>query len=755
MKRSVVFLLLVFLLIYVPRGVSETILRTDFSDWTVGAIDGSYSLPSGWVLKEAGLVVATDQVHSGTKSLKSPHESSGAIQFVWTPFEPTTAVPFRITFYTRLGASGKVQKGLALYDQNMVNGLNDPVIYWYEHTISPIGSRLYRVRDRAPSSPTPVVAMQVYGSVPTTFEMSSNNLRSWVKWQLVCTDLEAKLYRNDILVFTFNGPANSPADNYAAIEIGSPKTAWLNEYDGNGDIWFDDISIERYPYEVTPTPVVPTPTQTVTPTHTPGPLRIDPYGGKPINRMLIGQNPRRGDSTRHNTVAISRNGCVRGVAGGLDADTYTWTDLTTGVDARNPNVSTLEFLRDARDMNAEPLLTANVLGPGYRDGTTWFCQTPPEGWLEDVASSWVLYTNVILQNYRQGDVLPPEYQNLLDSFNWLGKENLLSATEPLTPRVIYWEIGNEPELGDISGYIQNHYLSPSEFKQRYKAIASAMRAVDPSIKLGPCTLTPNSSTTQQYLAQLLSDPTVPVNFLGFHPYYLSLYYTYLNHWTSPDVITRLESDLRNLKAYQESVRNSIVHFMGSNGFDTNIPWIASEWNSSDWRGTWTPLGKCMTHALGVAEGVFVFAELGYLGAHYWEQPSVGPQGYKMFQALQDHMGEHLVNSYTDGDNFRLYTTRFKDWSKFVLWGINFSDTQDKQIDLGFSFFPFAVRSITKMKLGVVGDDTGLKSSTGVDWEASDITGIDLRDFTITFEDATVTAIIIETEGASVCSWDYD
>ncbi|HNT34517.1 MAG TPA: hypothetical protein PKH07_05895, partial [bacterium] len=436
MRNLLIYSLLALVFVVGSASAETVILQEDFSTWPTGALTTASSLTAGWSVVENGLSVTTENATMGGKTVKSTAGSSvGCVRGTWSAVDPTTAAPFRLTLYMRMTGS-RTEKGAALksYD-NLFTGCS-PMLYFCPNTATNVD---YRLRDRENCG----------GAVPSVYAVKdlyqeTADKDKMIVWQILCTDVDAKLYKNGVLVKTFAGPPNGTMDNFQAVEIGVPMNVpgttfpRGSEYGPNGTFWYDFVEVAIGPFP-TPTPnltVLPTSTPTITPTHTPGPLRIDLYGGKPIDTMLRGQNPRRGDGTRLNAVAISRNGCVRGVAGGLDADTYTWTDLTTGVDARNPNVSTLDFLREARDVNAQPLLTANVVGPGYRDATgTWFCQSPSDGWLEKLAADWVLYTNVILQNYRQGDTLPSQYQDLLDSFNWSGKEKLLSATEPLTPKV--------------------------------------------------------------------------------------------------------------------------------------------------------------------------------------------------------------------------------------------------------------------------------------------------------------------------------
>src|SRR5690349_17716112 len=54
---------------------------------------------------------------------------------------------------------------------------------------------------------------------------------------------------------------------------------------------------------------------------------------------------------------VSRGSSIRGVAGGLEADTFDWKSRNN-----SPRPSTLEYLRWGRDYDAELLFTANIRG---------------------------------------------------------------------------------------------------------------------------------------------------------------------------------------------------------------------------------------------------------------------------------------------------------------------------------------------------------------------------------------------------------
>ena len=214
---------------------------------------------------------------------------------------------------------------------------------------------------------------------------------------------------------------------------------------------------------------------------------------------------------------------VRGIAGGMDADTYNWKDMSgQGVGhagTPGPDVpTTFMWMCDVRDRRpAIPVITVNTRGTGPLSSSGWctFYYTdtslPP---LVTLAADWVRYVNGILPNYREGDILPAADEAIVNSIDWYGRSRLLFPGEMATPPVTYWEIANEPELTLpwCTPGQPTHTISAEEYAARYQAITQAMRAVDPAIKVGPCTI------GEEYSAAVMRDPAARVDFVSYHPY---------------------------------------------------------------------------------------------------------------------------------------------------------------------------------------------------------------------------------------------
>lgn len=482
--------------------------------------------------------------------------------------------------------------------------------------------------------------------------------------------------------------------------------------------------------------------------------------GVPVKKQIIGHATRLDAYPDHGgsmdrVWEIVGDSSVRGIAGGLDADTYNWKDMSgqgvghTGTPGPD-EPTTLMWMRRVRDHQpATPIITVNCRGTGPLE-SSGYCRfyysdttLPP---LVTLAADWVRYVNFILPAYREGDALPPAHQAVLDSINWYGRPKLLTPGEATTPPVAYWEIGNEPELAQPSctAGAPMFSLTSAEYVSRYKSLTEAMRSVDPTIKVGPCTI------DEPYSLALMSDPAARVDFVSYHQY--GPLYWYAKAYG--DTAASAESGLRSMKQSQMGRYTDVRNNIASAGRDPDaIPLIISEWNPSSWEWETKSQARRMAHALGVAETVFTFAELQLLAAQYWSFPTVGVDtteapGYRVFQMLRQHLGDTLVSSYSDGLNFRLYVTRDSATDDLAVWALNFSEFYDKTMRLCLSGLDLVDTIRLKKLANLTGDSSLLDrndtpTSILVDWTEQTLTGIDLNDFMMTFEDATITILVIE------------
>jgi alpha-L-arabinofuranosidase len=466
------------------------------------------------------------------------------------------------------------------------------------------------------------------------------------------------------------------------------------------------------------------------------------------------------------SLAVSRGSSIRGVAGGLYADLYDWRTRTSCYhslykDNTQPRPTTLEFLRWARDYNAELFITANTRGLVLYDakniGKVCYYTSDTQA-LARLAADWVRYANHIVPNYRKGDsITDPRDRKILDSLVWSSSfpgdsfDKLLSPDEKPVPHVTYWEIGNEPTVsvaGSI-GVSNGYRLSATEYAERYKAIALAMKAEDPAIKIGPC-LVNGSGKNAVYITTLLSDPTVPVDFISYHPY------QNLGKKTTPK---SAQAYLGTIYDNQYKRWNDIREAIKAAGRNPdNIEMVASEVNVSGWRFNETMKEGEMAHALGSLETVFAFSRLGLFASHYWIWPADADYGtpypvYKVYEKLRDYMGDRLIDFYEIGNKVHVYTTRDSRNGNIATWALNFQNTKELEMKLSIKGLPdrmrmkrFTLKNIKGITTLASGNYSGNRTGgprNEVDWEETDFTDINPRNLEFTIEPATISLILLE------------
>ncbi|MGB9588519.1 MAG: hypothetical protein ACPL7O_10110, partial [Armatimonadota bacterium] len=332
------------------------------------------------------------------------------------------------------------------------------------------------------------------------------------------------------------------------------------------------------------------------------------YSGmdRPISKGIFGMDamPKGGHpQLLESSLAVSYNTSMR-----YGPDGYNWKTRTAPPPGANTQ-STLQRLREARDRNSYLQILTNTRGIGVYDGGTWIYTDTSAATLASLAADWVYYCNKLVQTKRQGDPLTPREQSIISSINWWYDEKLLKLGEALPPKVLHWEIGNEPE-----GPFPAPSLTPGEYAEKYKAITQAIIAEDPSVLVGPSIMTADNGNP--WLDAVLSDATNRVDFVCYHPYG-NLYQVTKNRSAgvlNPDDLCMAVTQLRNQQiAKQQKVVNRLI----ANGRPASTPLIASEWNPSSWEGSYyLNCNRSMAHALGIVDTVFTFAELGFMGAQY-------------------------------------------------------------------------------------------------------------------------------------------
>ena len=128
----------------------------------------------------------------------------------------------------------------------------------------------------------------------------------------------------------------------------------------------------------------------------------------------------------------------------------------------------------------------------------------------------------------------------------------------------------------------------------------------------------------------------------------------------------------------------MIDRLTANSRPADTPLVLSEYNASSWEGTYYfSLNRTVAHALGTAETVFAFAQLGMLASQYWDCPncpdtSIEAPGFKVYKTMQSYMGDRLLEWFDEND-FRLYTTLDTQTGRLIIWAINFSEYLDKSV----------------------------------------------------------------------------
>ena len=482
------------------------------------------------------------------------------------------------------------------------------------------------------------------------------------------------------------------------------------------------------------------------------PVIIDVSGGTPINQMIRGYNynvalPVGNPEWQslHKIEEILDRTSARGPSEGGSSQTYDWRTLRDRQGGKGK--TTLDFLRMMRDRNCEAIISVNM--KGTRDGLD-----RPEQ-LAKMAADWLYYMNHTLTTYRQGDKIPPgRDKEILDSLKWGENDTLLTTSEPPLKKVKYYEIGNE-----TGGKTPDPVSLVPLLVERYKLLSRAVLSEDPQAKVGPCGWT--SATA--YIDGVFADPEAQVDFACYHPYGMMANKNWGVYPETPDGDTaEIVKYLLNMKDRQAARHQPMVDSLRKVGRPLKTPFAITEWNPGPWGGmSWQ--WSTMDHALATCESIFIWAHYeegpvfaaSYFSEGGWLRSSTETPKFQLFETLRDHLGDYLVHFYNPGSArpLRVYVTRSKADDKVVIWRLNFSEDQQQRIRLQLRRLPFAPRRITLMKLGVKGGrDTRLldyipehtpDAETPIGWTESDMTGLDLSDFTLTIEDPCISALLIE------------
>ncbi|MFA5863340.1 MAG: LamG-like jellyroll fold domain-containing protein [Phycisphaerae bacterium] len=492
---------------------------------------------------------------------------------------------------------------------------------------------------------------------------------------------------------------------------------------------------------------------------------INTAAGTPFSPGVRGHHPEcigvhRGEYTTGipKLLPVSDGTFLRGLAAGLKAETYDWRNrFEYGVPANGLGQPTIEFLRYQRDRNSSMINTVNTRGLTRQVGQTCEYYDTRLSTLVSLATDWVRYTNHIVQTYRLGDTISdPRDAGIVNSLSWKTQgdtsdqfEPLLFPQEAAVPKVTYWEIGNEPSM-NLSA-TNSYTLTPAQFHDRYAAIAAAMKAEDPTIKVGPSDL-PGGD----YINAVVSDLSLPVDVVYYHTVFRGNLGT-----TNVDDIISL---LNGIYWDERSVMDPIVAIIAASGRDpATIPLAITEWNP-DYAYMDAPSIGRMAQALGCMQAVFSFARMGIFDANYLKWPADTRDGmeypvYKAWQVLNDHMGDTLVDFWNEAC-FQLYTTKDNATGQVAVWGLNFSNTTDKTMQISLDQLPPGATNVTWKHLGALSGLSTLLTGNisaydaggpqvNVDWKTWDLSGISTSSLTFHVPRASMCVLLVGSPSLKV------
>jgi hypothetical protein len=447
-----------------------------------------------------------------------------------------------------------------------------------------------------------------------------------------------------------------------------------------------------------------TPSRTFTPTRTHTPTRTaTPFILPPTNNKITPTPPKRGDydeQTELGAADLEFEAMLADCSPPPQPDE--WHDL----------IGTLDFMRIGRDHDISLISIVNSRG-----FPNWFCFPPPFGGpgcynsqnyyvttdveqLKKLAEDWLIYTHYTVQHFNQAtpppSAAPPgsldaRSYEIWNAIRWQNcdgtnqRDVLPALGEQFPPNVeiLYWEIGNEPEIAldgvgfDPAAYLQRYGVWRNGLPTDYAGITNAMLDMDirihgqKTIKVGPSLV----NKSWPYLQELKVN-NAWVDFIAYHPY-TSIYsgrpYN-ANNWVDNDY-DNLRKNIReiNVDQYAWAVQTQ--------SYFQNAELLATEWNPSSWESTyfykWR--ARSMAHALASLETIFAFVRGGVDQAHYFTNPVLGNDTNPTYQTFafleQGNLGDILLQWYPstdqllDNTNHRGYVTQ-EFAGTIRLWGVN-------------------------------------------------------------------------------------
>lgn len=274
--------------------------------------------------------------------------------------------------------------------------------------------------------------------------------------------------------------------------------------------------------------------------------------------------------------------------GGCEAHEYNWK-LTVGPLPERPEQAfgLSEFLKCCEAAGAEPVITL---------ADYW-------GAPEDFADI-VEYLN------------SPVGKNPNGGKDWAAVRASEGHPEPYN--VVWFEYGNETyhgphnKVGDRPAW---EPYPPAEYAGRFKKVRSAMKAVDPEIKLGAVIDNENHpSSWKPWTYEIIKLTGAEADFFITHPYLP----TYGNNDGNPSADKLFQSAFGSYRQFETLLKNLQEHILKTTG--RRIPITATEYNGHFVQDKPAPYRLCLGTAVEVADTALTMMspELNIDNAQYWQ-----------------------------------------------------------------------------------------------------------------------------------------
>lgn len=311
--------------------------------------------------------------------------------------------------------------------------------------------------------------------------------------------------------------------------------------------------------------------------------------------------------------------------GGCATHRFNWKKTVGALAERDGQVFGLpEFLRNCRDIGAEPLITVAEYFGNAQD-----------------AADLVEYLNA-----------PDDGKH-----PWAAKRSADGCPAPWN--VVWFEYGNESEHGDHQG----HKLTAQEYARNFLAYQKAMKTVDPAIKFGAVIAT-GFPKLEEWARPVLAICGREADFVIHHSYKPNYY----ANDGQPDPKTLFRAALAEadqIQAYYDEMNHLIREVTGR----PKVPVAVTEFNGHFVQEKPVPYRHCLGNALVNAEMLRVFlrpenhivmANFWQFANEYWGQVKgyvhkgealVKRPQYFPFALYHQHFGTELIESAVDCERF--------------------------------------------------------------------------------------------------------